>query len=177
MTDAKIQKARVGVAGSFINQIMANNATTPVVGDGATILHYTDRTALEVVEVSADGTEARLQYLQAEWDRNLPGGEGHQNWKLTPTEQFLTVVWRKNGWYSKGREVVFTKEAKTLCEKEGFNYMGMWLQRTRPEIAVQIWNGQPFPQNVVEGYTREKVSWSKVSIVFGRSEYYYDWSF
>ena len=39
------QKRKVGVAGGFINQMMGNNSTTPIVGEGATILHYSDRSA------------------------------------------------------------------------------------------------------------------------------------
>lgn len=182
--EAKIQTAKVGPAGSFFNQLMSNNATLPEVGKGATQMHYTDRTAFEVVEVSEDGNEARLQYLQAAWDRTKPGGEGHQNWILTPVDQFLTIVWRKhkqaNGqmaaWMTKGTEIVFTKQAREMCEAEGFTYIGMWLQRTRPEIAAQIYNGHPLPQNVVEGFTRAKTVYSKINIIFGVREYYYDWS-
>lgn len=183
--EAKIQKHKVGGAGSFFNQLMSNNATVPVVGEGATQMHYTDRSCFDVIEVSEDGTEVRLQYLQAEWDQSLPGGEGHQNWKLVPIDQFVTVVWRKhkqaNGqmasWMTRGREIVFTKECKAMCEKEGYDYIGQWLQKTRPEIAAQVYEGRPYPQNVVEGYTRAKTVYSKIRIIFGVKDYYHDWSF
>ena len=39
----KKQSRKVGVAGGFINQMMGNNSTTPKVGEGATILMYSDR--------------------------------------------------------------------------------------------------------------------------------------
>src|SRR5690606_29571793 len=37
------QKAKIGQAGSFVNQLMANNSSIPEVGKGATVLMYTDR--------------------------------------------------------------------------------------------------------------------------------------
>lgn len=53
VTDFK-QKRSVGSAGGFFNQLMGNNASLPEVGKGATILHYSDRSAYEVLEVSDD---------------------------------------------------------------------------------------------------------------------------
>jgi len=45
------QNRKIGVAGGFINQMMGNNSSIPVVGKGCTILHYSDRSAYEVIEV------------------------------------------------------------------------------------------------------------------------------
>ena len=59
--------------------MMSNNISIPEVGKGATQLHYSDRTCYEVIEVSKDGMSAKLEALDAEWDKSLPGGEGHQN--------------------------------------------------------------------------------------------------
>jgi hypothetical protein len=59
------QRAKVGVAGSFHNQLMSNNATLPEVGKGATELHYTDRTCYEVIEVSEDKMTVKLERLEA----------------------------------------------------------------------------------------------------------------
>jgi len=125
----KTQKAKVGTDGSLINQIMSNNSSTPEVGKGATQMHYTDRTCYEVVEVSADGKSARLQYLEAECDPILGGGHGHQNWILKPTERFVTVVWRHGAWRTVGKDL----------------------------------DGKPV--------------YTKINIIFGVKDYYYDWSF
>jgi hypothetical protein len=83
------QRAKVGVAGSFFNQLMSNNQSIPEVGKGATEMHYTDRTCYEVVEVSEDLKTVRLQYLDAKWDKTKEGGMGHQNWILEPRDQFI----------------------------------------------------------------------------------------
>ena len=48
------QSAKIGIAGSFINQMMSNNSTLPEVGKEATVMHYTDRSCYEVIEVSKD---------------------------------------------------------------------------------------------------------------------------
>lgn len=175
----KKQTAKVGVAGSFINQMMSNNSSVPVVGKGATQMHYTDRTCYEVVEVSDDGKSARLQYLNAEWDKSLGGGQGHQNWVLVPTNRYVTVVWRHNAWRTVGREIVFTDEFVKDCESKGITFIGMWMRKNNPELADKIWGKErsPMPINVVDGYTREKIIYNKIKILFGTKDYYYDWSF
>lgn len=173
------QKAKVGVAGSFFNQLMSNNSSLPKVGKGATQMHYTDRTCFEVVEVSADKKTARLEYLDAEWDKTLGGGQGHQNWVLVPTGRFVTVTWRQGAWRTVGTEIVFTDEFLKDCESKGINFIGMWMRKNNPDLADKIWGteGRPRPQNVVEGYTKAKKTYNKINILFGVKEYYYDWSF
>ena len=42
---------KIGAAGGFFNQLMSHNSTVPVVGEGATILLYSDRHAYEVLAV------------------------------------------------------------------------------------------------------------------------------
>jgi len=173
----KKQTAKVGVAGSFFNQLMSNNASTPIVGKGATQMHYTDRTCYEVVEVSADGKTAKLEYLEPEWDSILGGGHGHQNWILKPTNRFVTVVWRNNSWRTVGREVVFTDEFRNQCESNGISCIGIWLRKNDPELLEKIYGGNPSPNNVVDGYTIERKVYNKIKILFGTKDYYYDWSF
>jgi len=47
---------------SLVNGLMADSKSkTPEVGDGATVLHYTDRTAATVVFVSKDGKTVMIQ--------------------------------------------------------------------------------------------------------------------
>jgi hypothetical protein len=55
----------------------------------------------------------------------------------------------------------------------------MHLHRTNPELSGAIWgtDGEPFPQNVVEGYTYEAKVYEKIKIIFGVKDYYYDFSF
>ena len=172
----KVQKAKVGVAGSFFNQLMSNNATTPVVGEGATELHYTDRTCYEVVEVSKDGKSARLQYLDAK--ARVPGsGMGNQDWILEPVNRFITVVWRHNAWYTVGNKVEFTKEFKKQCEDNGAVTIAGYLRKTNLELLNEVYGDNVWPINVIDGVTRKKKSYSKIKIIFGVKDYYYDWSF
>lgn len=179
METLKQQHHKVGIAGSFFNQMMSNNSSTPEVGKGATQMHYTDRTCYEVVEVGADGKSARLEYLNAEWDKSLGGGQGHQNWILKPTGRFVTVVWRNNAWRTVGKEIVFTDEFVKNCEEDGISFIGMHLRKNNPELADKIYGtqGSPMPCNVVEGYTKERKTYNKINILFGVKEYYYDWEF
>lgn len=46
------QTLKLKDSGSFFNLLYSNNQTTPVVGAGATILHYSDREVVEVTQES-----------------------------------------------------------------------------------------------------------------------------
>lgn len=170
----KRQRAKVGVAGSFINQMMSNNATLPKVGEGATILHYTDRDCCEVISVSEDGKTVKLEHLDAEWDKTKQGDIGHQNWILKPTGRFFTLVWKQNAWRTVSNEIVFTNEFIEQANAKGIYALARALT---PEQYQLIYNGDVRPQAVVEGITRMKKTYSKVKILFGVKDYYYDWSF
>lgn len=165
------QKAKVGVAGSFINQMMSNNATLPKVGEGATELHYTDRTCYEVIEVSDDYKTVKLERLEAKADPTKQNGEGHQNWILEPTGQFITVVWRHNAWRVKSNVVKFTKE---FIEKADKFSLSLCLTE---EQRKAVYGDDVHPRNVVEGITRAAVEYHKINLLFGVKDYYYDWSF
>ena len=63
----QVQKSKVGkTTGSLSNYLMGNNATLPEVGKGATILHWTDRSAYEVIEVSENKMECIIQRYDSE---------------------------------------------------------------------------------------------------------------
>jgi len=177
MEKVKRQKAKVGGAGSFFNQLMSNNSTVPEIGKGATQIHYSDRTCYEVVEVSEDGKTVKLQYLEASCDKSLGCGEGHQNWILTPTDSFMTVTWRHNAWRIASKIVDFTNEYRKNCEENGIEYIGLHLRKNNPTLSDLIYDGNIYPYNVVEGYTEEKTVYSKINIIFGQKNYYYDWEF
>lgn len=177
MENIKLQKTKIGVSGSFINQMMANNASLPEVGKGATRLGYSDRHPYEVIEISKDGKTVKLEELNAEWDKSLPGGEGHQNWKLTPSGNFTTVIWKNNAWKVKTRSIVFTKEFVSKAESEGFFAVAAYLNKHNPELHEKVYAGNGWPQTLIEGVTCEKFEYHKINILFGLKEYYYDWSF
>ena len=165
------QKAKVGEAGSFVNQLMANNSTIPVVGKGATELLYSDRRCYEVIEVSEDLKTVKLELLDA---RAALGEQqiGHQNWIFEPTGQFITIVWRNNAWRKKTDYVKFTKEFKARVG-EGSSYF----RSLTKEQRQAVYGDSVFPQNVVEGITRSAVKYDRIRIIFGVRNYHYDWEF
>jgi hypothetical protein len=166
------QSKRVGVAGSFINQMMGNNSSVPEVGKGATRLHYTDRSCYEVKAVSDDFKTVELEKLDAIWDQSLPGGQGHQNWILIPTGHFCVVVWRNNCWKTKVEEVRFTKSFVEQ-HKDAISYAKLLTEEQRK----LVYNGGAHPCGIVEGITEVKTVYHKIELLFGVKDYYYDWSF
>jgi len=171
------QTKKVGTAGSFQNQIMSNNSSIPVVGQGATQMHYTDRTCFEVVEVSADNKTARLMYLEATCDKSLPCEMGHQNWIFQPTDRFVTITYRNGAWRTIGSEITFTEAFYKECNDKGFDYPAKYLRSSYPDKFKEIYGDDVWPKNVVTGITEAKKVYTKINIIFGRKDYYYDWSF
>ena len=159
------QKAKVGVAGLFQNQMMGNNSTLPEVGKGATQLHYSDRSCYEVIEVSEDFKTVKLECLDAEWDRTKANGQGHQNWILKPTGQYITVVWKWGAWRIKGQKIMFTEQ---YAEKLGSKFYGS-------EDYEKCHAGGKLI--VVEGITELVTEYNKISLLFGVKDYHYDWEF
>jgi hypothetical protein len=51
--------------GSFFNYLMGNSMSIPEVGKGATVLHWTDRSAYFVNEVSEDGKTVVIERAKA----------------------------------------------------------------------------------------------------------------
>lgn len=166
------QRSKVGVAGSFINQMMANNASIPEVGKGATLLLYTDRTCYEVIEVSEDKQTVKLEELDAEADHSMPLEVGHQNWILKPTGRYITVQWRGKQWKRVTEKITFTKAWKDAHPQ----YASIARSLTEAQ-REEIYQGTPFPSKVVKGITRLKKEYTPVKLIFGRKDYYYDWSF
>jgi len=165
-----VQRHKVGVAGSFINQMMSNNNSLPVVGQGATEMHYTDRDCYEVVEVSADYKTVKLEALEAK-PRVIPSPIGHQDWVFEPTGSFCTIVWKWGSWKRKYKAIEFTKEFLATVPTMGA------ARSLTDEQREQIYKGHPFPQVAVEGITKEVTKYSNIRIFFGSKDYYYDWSF
>lgn len=171
METIKRQKAKVGVAGSFFNQLMSNNSSIPEVGKGATQMHYSDRSCYEVLEVSKDGKTVKLEALDARWDKTKQGGEGHQNWILEPSGRFTIVQWRHNAWRVKSQKILFTDEhSRYACGGDKFS-------KENYEKFIKPCFDKNGNLILIEGKTELKTEWHKINIMFGTKEYYYDWSF
>lgn len=159
-------------SGSIVNWMMSYNSSVPEVGKGATRLSWSDRHPYEVVEVSNDFKVVRLEELDATADLSKRLGEGHQNWILNKSGRFVTVVWRRGAWRTKGTEIHFTKSF--IDEHKG---VISYARQLTEDQRKAVYAGDIRPQNVVDGITERKTVYHKINIVFGIKEYYYDWSF
>jgi hypothetical protein len=172
MTTTFKQTQQIGKQGSLINQMIGNNSTIPIIGKGATMLHYSDRTPYEVIEVSEDGKSCVIEEYNTKCDISKPREMGHQNWVLDGLNgNRKKLVWRNNSWRQVCETIELTDEA---CK---------WIDDNR-----QQWNEETsqcpnkyFDENAnlreIEGFSRKKKTFGKVSIIFGKAEKYHDWSF
>lgn len=167
------QKRKVGVAGSFQNQMMGNNATLPEVGKYATELMYSDRHPYKVVAVSKDYKKVEIEYLHHSWDETKEGGMGHQNWKFEESGSVQTIVWKWGSWKRMSKKIRFTKEFREENDAH-FQYSRALTEEQRKELYGE----GIYLQKVIEGITEEYTEYSKISVIFqDEPNYHYDWSF
>ena len=161
---------RVGGAGGFFNQLMSNNDSVPVVGEGATELMYSDRHAFEVLEVDEKKKTCVIdQYKVKRTDKlGMSDSQDYEYKELAgnPT----TLYWKWGAWRVKGKSFVFTDEAR-----EKYGEFGQALHD-----AYEAGGGEyqgAFISSEVEGITKKKTDWYKKRIIFGVKREYYDFSF
>lgn len=162
--------------GSLMNHLMGSSNLPPVVGKGATILHWTDRSAYEVIEVTENGKRCKIQrYNPERVDEN--GMSESQSYKYEKlTDEVHSLVFRNDSWHFEKVEIVFTKE---FLQKAGDNYMYSRLMTPEQKNAV-YGVGDDYdcrPGFVVDGITRQRKVYPKVNIIFGVKREYYDYSF
>lgn len=98
--------------GSFFNHLMANSMSVPEVGKGATILHWSDRSAYFVNFVSADGKKVILERAKAvRTDGNGMCDSQQYMYERanSSTAEIVTIVFRHGKW----REVSTGWDGKT----------------------------------------------------------------
>jgi len=80
--------------GSFVNLIMSGNKNSelPKVGDGATILHWTDRTAGTVISVSEKAIEVQ-EDKDVRTDKN--GMSDSQEYEYSPNSQGCRWIFKR----------------------------------------------------------------------------------
>lgn len=185
----KKQTREIGVAGGFINQLMGNNKTTPVVGQGATVLLYSDRYAYEVISVADDDMSAILCRYDATLvsDSILNEHQEYEYKNLIETNT-MKIVWRKNGWYSERIEVEYIpkylKEAEEAFEiaTNSVEYEIVRNHYYKDEYYDRIYNDKGIlvesnELKVIPGVTKEYKRYKKISIIFGVKNEYRDPSF
>jgi len=163
------------VQGSLVNSMYGNNSTVPKTGEWATICMWSDRSVAKVHAVSEDGKRVTLESCSTKADPEAKDiGIGHQSWVHEPTGQYYDLVYRNGAWRRENIGVVFTKEYS-----EGYDFPANKLTDEQREKIYTSDDGhrECFPQQVVEGITRIKKSFPKISIIFGVCDYHYDWTF
>lgn len=176
----KRQSRKVGVAGGFFNQLMGNNSSEPKVGEGATILMYSDRYPYEVISVSEDGSSCVIRSMDTKYVGSGYGDESYEYFsnKDNPTK---TLEWddKKSCW----GEVTYRVEliralSDRLWKEHGFD---MWKNLpnglTRKDIVDGEENGAYTQYKLIKGVTKEYRNFHKISILFGSMDKYVDPSF
>ena len=169
------QTKSLKTSGSLFNWLMSNNQSVPVVGEWATICHYSDRDVAKVVEVSKDGKTVVIEdhsTIASEMGRKI--GMGHQHWEHTPTGHLRTLRYRNGGWKEVYNEVVFTDEWIEKANADGIFALSRSLNQEQHDA---VYGDDCRPSGVVEGITRKKKGYSKINILFGACDYHYDWTF
>ena len=87
--------------GSLMNHMMSNSSRQPKVGEGATILGWTDRKAYEVISVSNDGKEVVLQRYSPRRADDRGMTDAQEYIYDTLIESYLTLRFRYGRWYEK----------------------------------------------------------------------------
>lgn len=165
----KRQTQKVGKAGSFINQMMGNNQTLPEAGQYATIMYYTDRKVAFVKEVKDNGVVV-MQYCSTSADRSKGNlTEGHQEWIHTPMEGTeYELTWFRGKWRIVRTQIKFVDKSMSWHR----------LREEHPDVYTEIYSDDTgWPCKEVAGFTKMQKIYQPVSIIFGKSDYYYDWSF
>jgi len=185
MSTEKRQKQHVKTSGSFVNWIMANNNSEPIVGKGATELCWSDRHAYEVLSVSEDGMSCIIdQYDAKRIDKNgMSESQEYEYKKLHGNP--IKLVWRKKmgGCWCKA-----TKELRIIPKAEKFmdTKSKHWGDYQRvidvfgQDVHDKVWKYDKNGDRIldpVEGITKVYTRYDKMRIAFGYKQEYYDFTF
>jgi hypothetical protein len=173
------QSRKIGVAGGFINQMMGNNSTAPVVGEGATILHYSDRSAYEVISVSNDSTKCTIRKMTTKF---IGQGYGDERYEYISNLEGSTVDLEWNEKKGSWGKVYFTTEiikslSKRLQKQYGWGYAD-FIPFPEGVTKDDLYTDDVYASyNLIEGVTKQYKNFEKVSVIFGVCEEYCDPSF
>jgi hypothetical protein len=168
MKDMKQTSKVMKTTGSFMNYLMGNNSTILVVGKGATILHWTDRSAYEVMSVSEDLKTVVVRQYNPQRIDGLGMSESqeysYEPENLNPCEE--TIVWKWNAWRKVHKKIMFTKEYSSTIGPNWF----------RSEDSKNCYD-ENANLKLIEGKTHVVTEYEKINILWGVKRHYYDFSF
>lgn len=165
----KKQNSNLGsTTGSIVNYMMGNNATLPEVGKGATILHWTDRTACEVISISKDGKRVIIQeYIPTRVDKN--GMSESQQYAYEKLDGYdRVIVWKWGAWREESNQIKYTPEFSEI-----FNDMTLD-ERRNLYHEMEDENGE---KKLIPGKTHLIKEWKKIKMTWGLKRHYHDYSF
>lgn len=176
MNQPKTQRAKIGVAGELMNQLMGNNSTEPKVGEGATILMYSDRHAYEVVSVSDDGNKCTIRKMDAKYIGKCIGDESYE-YSSNENGPTKDLEWnaKKGQWEVITYSIQLIKALSARLFKEHGHLM--WDHIPGGLDADDLYEEDGRTMKLVKGITKSYRHAEKVSIIFGRTEEYNDPSF
>lgn len=176
----KKQTRKVGVAGSFQNQLQGNNSTTPKVGEGATVLMYSDREAYEVLQVSEDGNSCVIRQMGANHIGKFYGDERYEYFS-DENEIAQNLEWndRQKCWGFVTYEVQIIKSLVNKYSKEyGYGWRDIFLSDNNmviDDLYEKVYEDNYYNKmKLIKGITKEYKNFNKVSIIFGVMEKYRD---
>tara|TARA_R110000782_G_scaffold98188_8_gene183439 strand:- start:1464 stop:2027 length:564 start_codon:yes stop_codon:yes gene_type:complete len=176
-TTSKQQSRKIGVAGGFMNQLMGNNQSIPVIGEGATILHYSDRSAYEVIEVSPNGDSCVIRSMDTTWC-GLAYGDEQYTYQSNPENGTRNIEWnaKKQQWQSFAYSVQIIKSLrKKLWEQFDWKF---WDNLPNGLKIADLYVDEDFDEmKLIDGVTKRYKNTSPVSIIFGTMDEYRDPSF
>ena len=176
-TNIKKQSRKVGVSGGFINQMMGNNSSIPIVGEGATILMYSDREAYQVIEVSDDGLSCVIQQMNTKHLGKSYGDERYE-YSDNPKGYTMNIEWnaRKSCWGEVTYSVDIIKSlAKKYYKEYGYGWTNILLAEhslTYDDIIDGEKMGMLTKHKLIEGLTKKYKNFNKISVIFGVMDKY-----
>lgn len=179
----KTQTRPLAASGSFINNLLGNNATEPKVGMLCTVCLYTDRHVYEVTEVAEDGLSCTIRRMStSRVNSNGCQMTEQQNYQYTsnPEGATMKLVWCQllgadtGGWKQQYTTVEFTAAVKRAAKERG---LFSWSAALTQEEQRAVYGDSPMPINVVKGITSERKRYDNISVIFGHADEHFDWSF
>lgn len=174
----RVQKRKVGVAGGFINQLAGNNKSEPVVGEGATKLWYSDRTAYEVTAVSDCGNKCEIRRMSTKF---VGSGYGDEQYEYISDETQYTesLEWneKKGTWGTVYYKVDVIKALrKRLWDEHDYEWSKNLPNGLTWDDLIEVEDEDGFndKMKLIKGVTKEYKNFDPISIVFGWMNEYRD---
>jgi hypothetical protein len=153
--------------GSMMNWLMSAGSPAPEVGKGMTELHWSDRTAYQVMEISKDGKRVTVRQCKSKRVDDLGMTDSGQIYDYSELHNTSNVlVFRYGSWYWERKTINYTKEyIKANCNKDGSILFNKDFYDDDNNLKL------------MEGITYTKTLYEKANVLFGVQEEYYDYSF